>query len=56
MVVSASTNQVSTKITIGSYAHVFCHSESDKSSVSNSKYIFEIDNILEFVAMQEELQ
>ena len=34
MVVSASTNQVWTKITIGSYAHVFCHSESDTSSVS----------------------
>ena len=33
MVVSASTNQVWTKITIGSYAHVFCHSESDTSSV-----------------------
>ena len=35
MVVSASTNQVWTKITIGSYAHVFCHSESDRSSVCN---------------------
>ena len=33
MVVSASTNQVWTKITIRSYAHVFCHSESDRSSV-----------------------
>ena len=34
MVVSASTNQVWTKITIGSYAHVFCHSESDTSGVT----------------------
>ena len=34
MVVSASTDQVWTKITIGSYAHVFYHSESDTSSVS----------------------
>ena len=33
MVVSASTNQVWTKITIRSYAHVFCHSEPDRSSV-----------------------
>ena len=33
MVVSASTNQVWAKISIGSYAHVFCHSESDTSSV-----------------------
>ena len=33
MVVSASTNQVWTKITIGSYAHIFCHSESDTSGV-----------------------
>ena len=33
MVVSASTNQVWNKITIGSYAHVICHSESDTSSV-----------------------
>ena len=33
MVVSASTNQVWTKITIGSYAHVFCHSESDTNGV-----------------------
>ena len=34
MVVSASTNQVWTKITFGSYAYVFCHSESDTSSVN----------------------
>jgi hypothetical protein len=33
MVVSASTNQLWTRITIGSYAHFFCHSESDRSSV-----------------------
>ena len=33
MVVSVSTNQVWTKITIRSYAHVFCHSEPDRSSV-----------------------
>ena len=33
IVVSASTNQVWTKITIRSYAHVYCHSESDRSSV-----------------------
>ena len=37
MVVSASTNQIWTKITIGSYSHVFCHSESDnRSSVSSN--------------------
>ena len=35
MVVSASTNQVWTKFTIGSYAHIFCHSESDTSGVWN---------------------
>ena len=39
MVVSASTNQVWTKIIIGSYAHVLCHSESDTSGVSyHAKY------------------
>ena len=37
MVVSASTNQVWTKITVRSYAHVFCHSESDRSSVLSFK-------------------
>ena len=35
MVVSASTNQLWTKITIGSHAHIFCHSESDTSSVQH---------------------
>ena len=38
MVVSASTNQVWTKITIGSYAQVFCHSESETSSVKALLY------------------
>ena len=40
MVVSASTNQVWTKITIRSYVHVFCHSESDRSSVHTHYYVF----------------
>ena len=39
MVVSASTNQVWTKITIGSYAHVFCHSESDTSGVLTDNFL-----------------
>ena len=34
MVVSTSTNQVRTKLSIRSYAHVFCHSESDTSGVA----------------------
>ena len=41
MVVSASTNKVWTKIAIGSYAHVFCHSESDTNSVF---YLFKKTN------------
>ena len=40
MVVSASTNQVWTKITIGSHARVFCHSESDTSGVAHGSWNF----------------
>ena len=38
IVVSASTNQVWTKITIRIYAHVLCHSESDTSSVKTFSF------------------